>query len=166
MSIRDAHPGMHVLFLTPSHRYSSCQQTKVQGEPPIGSQQHKVQDPELHNHHGPLVDPNTGEPYPMEVAGNFCLKDPLFPSCPGDSLFFHDSELTKLMGQGYCIPTYWKKATESTGSLKTHQFPTARRTLRSLLAKMRSPASLVARPQGHLHLGSPTPQAPAIPHVS
>ena len=43
----------------------------------------------------------------MEVAGNFCLKDALFPSCLGDSV--------KLAEQGYHIPTYKVKATESTG---------------------------------------------------
>ena len=78
---------------------------------------------ELHNHRGPLMDPNTGEPYPMEVAGNFCLKDMFFPGCPGDSLMFHNSKLAKLAGQGYCIPTYREKAVESTGSTKTHQSP-------------------------------------------
>ena len=72
---------------------------------------------ELCNHRGPLMDPNTGEPYPMEVAGNFCLKDAFFPSCPGDSVLFHTSELAELAEQGYCIPTYQ----ESTGSSKTHQ---------------------------------------------
>ena len=45
------------------------------------------------NHHGLLMDLNTGEPYPMEVAGNFCLEDAFFPSSPGDSLMFCDNEL-------------------------------------------------------------------------
>ena len=48
------------------------------------------------NHHGSLVDLNTGEPYPMKVVGNFCLKEAFFPSCLGDSLMFCHDELTKL----------------------------------------------------------------------
>ena len=44
--------------------------------------------------------------------------------------------------------------------------PTPRRTHRSLLSKMRSPASLAAGSQGQLHLGSQTPQMPARPCVS
>ena len=78
---------------------------------------------ELQNHRGPLVDPNTWEPYPMGAVGNFYLKDAFFPGCPGDSLLFHASELAELVGKGYHIPTYQEKAAESTGSSKTHQSP-------------------------------------------
>ena len=75
------------------------------------------------NHCWSLVDLNTGEPYPMEVVGNFCLKDSFFPGCLGDSLVFRNSELTEIVGQGYHIHTYQEKAVESTGSSKTHQSP-------------------------------------------
>ena len=78
---------------------------------------------EWHNHCGPLMDLNTGEPYPMEVAGNFCLEDTFFPGCPRDSLVFHNSELTELVRQGYHIPTYWEKAAGPTSSTKMHQSP-------------------------------------------
>ena len=49
------------------------------------------------------------------------LRMPSSPSCLGDSLIFCDNKLAKLAGQGYHIPTYWEKATVSTGSSKTHQ---------------------------------------------
>ena len=110
---------MHVLFTAPSHAYRSCQQTEVQGELHIGPLLCTVQDCFLSP--SPLMDLNTGEPYLMGVAGNLCLEDAFFPSCPGDSLVFHISELAKLAEQGYCIPTYWEKAAESTGSSKTQQ---------------------------------------------
>ena len=76
-----------------------------------------------HNHHEPLIDPNTVETYPMEVVGNFCLEDTFFPDCLEDSLMFHVNELTELAEQGIYIPTYKTKAAESTGSSKTHQSP-------------------------------------------
>ena len=37
------------------------------------------------NHWGLLIDHNTGEPYPMAAAGDFCLTDPIFPGSPGES---------------------------------------------------------------------------------
>ena len=49
-----------------------------------------------HNHWGLLIDPNTGEPYPMASAGNFCFMDPLFPGSPGDSLLFNEDDLNRL----------------------------------------------------------------------
>ena len=84
---------------------------------------------EPHNHCGPLMDLNTREPYPMEAVGNFCLEDAFFPGWPGDSLVFHNSELTKLVELGHCIPTYGEKAVESTGSTKTHQSPCSKENL-------------------------------------
>ena len=70
-----------------------------------------------------------GSPTPMEVAGNFCLKDAFFPGWPEDSLMFCDSELTEFVEQEHCIPTYREKATESTGSTKTHQSPCSKENL-------------------------------------
>ena len=80
-------------------------------------------DESLHTHHWPLMDLNTGKPYLMEAVGNFCLEDAFLPGCPGDHLMFCTSELTELAGQGYHIPTYQEKTTESIGSSKTHQSP-------------------------------------------
>ena len=56
------------------------------------------------NHCRLLMDLNTGEPYPMEVVGNFCLEDAFFHCCLGDSLIICDNELTQLMEQGYPHP--------------------------------------------------------------
>ena len=75
------------------------------------------------NHHGPLVDPNTGKSYPMEAAGNFCLEDAFFQGCPGDSLIFHHNDLTKVVRLGFHIPAYREKAMGSTSSAKLHRSP-------------------------------------------
>ena len=40
------------------------------------------------NHHGLLIDPAMGEPYPMEMVGNFRATDPIFKRCYGDSPAF------------------------------------------------------------------------------
>ena len=40
------------------------------------------------NHHGPLMDPLTGEPCPMEVVGDFKATDPIFKGSYGDSPVF------------------------------------------------------------------------------
>ena len=45
------------------------------------------------NHWGPLIDHNTGEPYPIVTAGDFCLMDPIFPGSPGDSILFKEDDL-------------------------------------------------------------------------
>ena len=74
------------------------------------------------NHCGLLIDLNTGQPYPIEVVGNFCLEGTFLPGSLGDSLLFCD-ELTVLMEKGFHIPTYKAKTTESTGNSKTHQSP-------------------------------------------
>ena len=49
-----------------------------------------------HNHWGLLIDPNTGELYPMATVGDFCLVDLLFPGSPGDSLLFKEDDLNRL----------------------------------------------------------------------
>ena len=65
------------------------------------------------NHWGPLIDPNTGEPYPMAVVRDFCIEDTFFPGSPGDSLLFNKDDLTKkkmvlhLNLQGGETPTYY-----------------------------------------------------------
>ena len=58
---------------------------------------------------GPCVDPNIGEPYPIEAAGNFCLKDAFFPSCPGDSLIFHDNGSPTSQCRGSTSPPTGRK---------------------------------------------------------
>ena len=58
------------------------------------------------NHQGLLIDPNTGEPYPMATAGDFCLMDPIFLGSPGDSLLFKEDDLNRLKRKGFHISTY------------------------------------------------------------
>ena len=50
----------------------------------------------LHNHWGPLKDPKTGLPFPMEAVEVFCLVDRLFPGIAGASLVFCKADLTEL----------------------------------------------------------------------
>ena len=66
------------------------------------------------NHWGPLNDPNTGEPYPMATAGDFCLIDPLFPGSPGDSLLFKEDDLNRLKGKGFRVSTYREEKPQPT----------------------------------------------------
>ena len=58
------------------------------------------------NHWGPLIDHNTGEPYPMATTGDFCLVDPIFPGSPGDSLLFKEDDLHRLKRKGFHVSTY------------------------------------------------------------
>ena len=48
---------------------------------------------EPQNHHGPLIDPTMGDPYLMEVVGDFRASDPIFKGCYGDSLLYSDDDL-------------------------------------------------------------------------
>ena len=49
--------------------------------------------PEPQNCHGPVIDPTTGKPCPMEVVGDFKATDPIFKGCYGDSLLYSDDDL-------------------------------------------------------------------------
>ena len=51
---------------------------------------------EPQNHHGPLIDPAMGEPYPMEMVDNFKAVDPIFKGCYRDSLLYSDADLCRL----------------------------------------------------------------------
>ena len=150
------HSLLHLMDMDPTNRQ------KFKGSRllvPCGAQ-YKTLFPiiaELCNHHRPHVDPNTGEPYPMEAVGNFCLEDAFFPGCPGDSLVFRNSELAELMGQGYHIPTYREKAAESTGSTKTHQYPCSKENSQMPPRKNKESSKPGSKTLGHLHLRSPTP---------
>ena len=61
---------------------------------------------ELQNHHGPLIDPTTGEPCPMEVMGDFRATDPIFKGCYGDSLLYSDDKLARLRQRKIYPPTF------------------------------------------------------------
>ena len=61
---------------------------------------------EPQNHCGPLIDPTTGEPYPMEVVGNFRAVDPIFKGCYGDSLLYSNADLARLRWQKIYLPAF------------------------------------------------------------
>ena len=48
------------------------------------------------NHRGPLIDPVTGEPCPMEVVGDFRATDPIFKGSYGNSFLYSEDDLTPL----------------------------------------------------------------------
>ena len=75
----------------------------------------------LHNHWGPLKDPKTGLPFPMEAVGDFCLVDKLFPAVAGDSLVFYEADLTDLKEQDFCIPFYKAENPPPTVKENAHQ---------------------------------------------
>ena len=100
------------------------------------------------NHQGPLIDPNTWEPYPMTAVGDFCLKDIFFPGSPRDSLFFNSSTSQLTGRRNPCLPPPQKINTS---------FPTSRRTCRVPPAKRGNHTRPVAGPRGLLHSRSLTP---------
>ena len=67
-----------------------------------------------HNHWGPLIDHNTGEPYPMATVGDFCLMDPLFPGSSGESLLFKGDDLDRLKRKSFHISTYREEKPQPT----------------------------------------------------
>ena len=58
------------------------------------------------NHHGPLIDPTTGEPYPMEVVGNFRATDLIFKGCYRDSFLYSNEDLARLRQRKIYLPTF------------------------------------------------------------
>ena len=71
--------------------------------------QYRILFPEMvmpHNHQGLLIDQNTGEPYPMATAGDFCLVHPLFPGSPGDGLLFKEDDLNRLKTKGFSVSAH------------------------------------------------------------
>ena len=61
---------------------------------------------EMWNHCGPLIDPATGEPCPMEVVGDFKAADPIFKGCYRDSLLYLDDDLAQLRWEKVYLPTF------------------------------------------------------------
>ena len=61
---------------------------------------------ELWNHHGLLIDPATGEPYPIEVVGDFRAADPIFKGCYGDSLLYSEDDLARLRRWKIYLPMF------------------------------------------------------------
>ena len=58
------------------------------------------------NHHGPLIDPTMGEPYPVEVMSDFRVADLIFKGCYGDSLLHSDDDLARLRRQKIYLPVF------------------------------------------------------------
>ena len=58
------------------------------------------------NHCGPLIDPATGKPCPMEVVGDFRAMDPIFKGCYRDSLLYSEADLSQLRRQKVYLPTF------------------------------------------------------------
>ena len=61
---------------------------------------------EPQNHHGPLIDPVTGETCPMEVVGNFRAMDPIFKGSYGDSFLYSEDDLVQLRRQKVYLPIF------------------------------------------------------------
>ena len=58
------------------------------------------------NHRGPLIDSVMGEPYPMEMVGDFRAVDPIFRGCNGDLLLYSNADLCWLRQWGIHLPTF------------------------------------------------------------
>ena len=56
---------------------------------------------EPQNHHGALIDSMMGEPYPMEMVGDFWAMDPIFKGCYEDSLLYSNTDLHQLRWLGF-----------------------------------------------------------------
>ena len=54
----------------------------------------------------PLINPAMGEPYPMEVVGDFRAVDPIFKGCYGDSLLYSNADLGWLRQCGIHLPKF------------------------------------------------------------
>ena len=58
------------------------------------------------NHCSPLIDPAMGEPYPMELVGDFKAVDLIFKGCYRDSLLYSDMDLCWLRQQKIHLPAF------------------------------------------------------------
>ena len=58
------------------------------------------------NHCGLLIDSVMGEPYPMEMVGDFWATDSIFKGCYGDSLLYFDADLCRLRWWGIHLPAF------------------------------------------------------------
>ena len=60
----------------------------------------------LRNHHGPLIDSMMGEPYLMEMVGNFRAMDLIFKGCYRDYLLYSNTDLCWLRRWGIHLPAF------------------------------------------------------------
>ena len=86
---------------------------------------------EPRNHSGPLIDPTMGEPYPMEVVGDFRATDLIFKGCYRDSLLYSDTDLAQLRQQKIYLPVFQ-------GKIPVPPFPSYRQ-VRELAVTKQSP---------------------------
>ena len=61
---------------------------------------------ELRNHHGLLIDSTMGEPYPIEMVGDFKAVDPIFKGYYGHSFLYSDADLLWLKRRGIHLPAF------------------------------------------------------------
>ena len=61
---------------------------------------------EPQNHHGPLIDSTMGEPYPMQMVGDFRAADLIFKGCYGDSLLYSNTDLCWLRQWRIHLPVF------------------------------------------------------------
>ena len=107
--LQDVHTCLHVPLPTAAHGQGSQKQKNIWRklpDSPRGAQYWSLF-PEITtpcNYWGLLIDPSTGESYPMAVVGDFCLKDIFFPGSPRDSLLFNKDDLTRLKRNPHLPP--------------------------------------------------------------
>ena len=80
------------------------------------------------NHWAPLIDPNTKEPFPMKLMGDFRSTDPIFKGCYGDSFLYSDVDLGQIQQQEIHLPPYQ-------GEIPTPPAPSYLQTKQSKAAK-------------------------------
>ena len=101
------------------------------------------------NYQGQLIDPNTGKPYPMAIAGDFCLMDPLFPSSPRDSLLLKEDDLGRLKRKGFHISTYREEKPQPTVPKEDkHQSPCVKENVLSFSHKEKESCKTSGRDSG------------------
>ena len=121
---------------------------------------------EPHNHHRLLMDLNMRGPITWKWWVTSALRMPSSPAAQGIASCSMPVNSPSSWSRGTTSPNTRQKPQSPLVAPSLTSLPTARNTPRSLLTKMRGPASKAARPWGHPHLGSPTPQAPASPCIS
>ena len=80
-----------------------------------------------HHHQGPLIDPNTREPYVMVMVGDFWLEDTFFPGSPRDSLLINEDDLARLKRRVLHISIYREEKPQHPTTINT-SLPASRKT--------------------------------------
>ena len=91
------------------------------------------------NHWEWLTDSTNGEPYPMELVGDFRATDLNFKSCYGDSLLYTSGDLDQLRWQGIHLPPYW-------GEIPTPPAPSYQQARQPKVTKWSPPRAVTPSP--------------------